>query len=136
AAAPRGAGWRHFELVTKVTLEPARGNSRVWLPIPTHVQLEHQMPIGNTCRGNYSKAGIFRETVYSSEAAYAEWQGAEAKVPMQIEVTSQVSVRDRATDLGKPEQKAAEQPDILTLYLKGTPSSPTDGIVLATAQKI
>jgi len=136
ATTAAGTGWRHFELVTKVTLEPVRGDSRVWLPMPTHVQLDDQTPISNTCRGNYSTAGIFREPVYGSEAAYAEWHGADAKAPMQIELMSQVLVRDRASDLARPQEKVAQRSDVLALYSKGTPSSPTDGIVLSTAQKI
>ena len=129
-------GWRDFELVTKVTLDPERGASRVWVPIPTHVQLEHQKPIANTCQGNYSRAGIFREPVYGCEGVYAEWTGADAKIPMKLEVFSRVAVRDRVADLGKPDGQGDKVPDDVPLYLKGTPSAPTDGIVLTTAQKI
>ncbi len=129
-------GWRDFELVTRVTLDPERGASRVWVPIPTHVQLEHQKPIANTCQGNYSRAGIFREPVYGCEGVYAEWTGADAKIPMKLEVFSRVAVRDRVADLGKPDGQGDKVPDDVPLYLKGTPSAPTDGIVLTTAQKI
>jgi transglutaminase-like putative cysteine protease len=130
------APWQHFELVTKVTLDPARGRSRVWLPIPTHVQLDHQRPLTNTWKGNFSNAGIFREPLYGCEALYAEWDEQNAKAPKQLELTSTVSVRDRTTDLKKPREAATGIPEDVALYLKGTPSSPTDGIVLATAQKI
>ena len=136
ALASGQAGWRHFELLTNVTIEPTRGRSKVWLPIPTHVRLDHQLPVTNTYQGNYSKAGIFREPLYGCEAVYAEWDGEAAKAPMKIELVSKVSVRDRATDLNKPQPKLASASDDVALYLKGTPSSPTDGIVLKTAQKI
>jgi hypothetical protein len=138
-AAPANAakgGWRDIEHVTKITLDPARAQSKVWVPIPTHVHLDHQTPITNACRGNYSKVGIFREPIYGMEAVYAEWTGLDAKAPMQLDVTSQVSVRDRVADLGKPDGQGDKVPDDVALYLKGTPSSPTDGIVLATATKI
>src|SRR5215217_1744 len=77
------AGWRHFELVTKVALEPGRGRSRIWLPIPMHGWLEHQRPVDNRFSGNYSRVGIFREPVYDCEALYAQWDD-EPKGPMQI----------------------------------------------------
>src|SRR6267154_256775 len=130
------SGWREIEHVTTVALDPARGQSKIWFPIPTHVRLDHQTPIANSCRGNYSRVGIFREPVYGMESVYAEWSGLDAKVPMQLEVTSQVSVRDRVADLGKPNGQGDKMPDDVAFYLKGTPSSPTDGIVLATATKI
>jgi transglutaminase-like putative cysteine protease len=132
-AAP-GAGWRRFEHITKVTLDPSRGKSKLWLPVPTHIASDYQLPIESKWKGNYAKAGLFRELLYGSEALYAEWDA--PKEPMQIELTSPVFVRDRAVDLGKPQAKPAAIPDDVAFYLKGTPSSPTDGIVLTTAQKI
>jgi transglutaminase-like putative cysteine protease len=120
-------------MMTKVSLDPTRGPSRVWLPVPTHVQLDHQTPLGNTWKGNYSKAGIFREPVYGCEALYAEWE--DATKPMQVELVSKVSLRDRPTEAGA-KMVAAGVPDDVAFYLKGTPSSPTDGIVLETALKI
>src|SRR4051794_1673999 len=111
AAPAASAGWRNIEHVTKLTLDPARGQSKVWVPIPTHVRLEHQTPIANAFHGNYSKVGIFREPVYGMECVYAEWTGLDAKVPMQLEVTSQVSVRDRVADLGKPDGQGEKIPD-------------------------
>ena len=129
-------GWRHFEHVTKVTLEPGRGRSRIWLPVPTHVQSEYQRPGANAWKGNFSRAGVFREPLYGCEAVYAQWDAPAADRPMEIELTSTVSVRDRAADLDKPGQKSAADADEIALYAKGTPSSPTDGIVLKTAQKI
>jgi transglutaminase-like putative cysteine protease len=137
AAPPAEAGWRHFEVITRVTLDAARGRSRVWLPIPTHVQLNYQKPGTNNWKGNYSKADLFREPVYGCEAVYAEWDEADAKrAPMQVELVSTVSVCDRGADLAKPDHHAAVSQEEIDQYAKGTPSSPTDGIVLATAEKI
>jgi len=132
SSAPVQEGWRNFELLTKVTLNPDYGASKVWVPIPNHVPLDYQRPGGTDCKGNYTKVGIFREPVYGCEVAYAEW---ETKGSMLLEVVSRVSVRDRSTDLHKPHH-VANLPEDVSLYLKGTPSSPTDGIVLMTARRI
>src|SRR5262249_7953612 len=132
----KATGWRHFELVTTVKLDPARGRSKIWLPAPTHVWLDHQRPVDNKWKGNYSRVGMFREPVYGCEAVYAHWAQPDTKAPMQIELISTVSVRDRASDLGKPQAVTKASPDEVALYSKGTPSSPTDGIVLETARKI
>jgi transglutaminase-like putative cysteine protease len=132
AASPAGEGWTHFEMVTKVSIAPSHGRAKVWLPIPTHVRTAYQIPQGNTWKGSYSNAALFREPVYGAEAVYAQWDDWDAGKPMQMELVSKVSVKDRTVD-AKLARPSAEE---IALYLKATPSSPTDGIVLATALKI
>src|SRR4051794_4547696 len=136
AAPAASAGWRNIEHVTKLTLDPARGQSKVWVPIPTHVHLEHQTPIANAFHGNYSKVGIFREPIYGMECVYAEWTGLDAKVPMQLEVPSKVGGGARVGDLEKRDGRGDKVREVVVLYLRGTPSPPTEGFVFATATKI
>lgn len=133
-AEPTKKGWKTFELITKVDFDASRGKSKIWLPVPTHVETDYQIPLGNTWKGNYTEAALRREPVYRAEALFAEWNKNDEGV--HLELVSKVAVAERTVDLERPRQKAGPLPQDVAFFLKGTPSSPTDGIVLSTAQKI
>lgn len=128
------AGWRTFELTTKVNFGPAHGSSRIWLPVPRQAHLTCQTSEANTWKGNFTRAALHSEPRYGAQALFAEWDDNGDGV--QLEFSSRVSLRDVSVDLGRARQTASEIPADVALYLKPTPSSPTDGVVLDTARKI
>ena len=50
---PRPAGWRTFEVTTRVEVLKPTGPSRVWVPVPS-VESDYQKVLGNTWSGNGS----------------------------------------------------------------------------------
>ena len=139
AAAPfapnPAAGWRRFEVTTRI--EPAQGDGvvRAWVPLPSLDEAEWFRPLGNLWQGNADVMRVVHEPVYGATMLYAEW-AAGGTVP-ELEVLSRFATRDRATDFSRPAAEpfalpAAER----KLYTKATELLPTDGIVRSTAQDI
>ena len=81
---PKPAGWRTFEVTTRVELLKPDGVSRVWVPVPS-VESDYQKVIGNTWSGNGS-ARIASDGKYGAAMVVAEW-GAAEKAPV-LEVVS------------------------------------------------
>ena len=129
--APTPGGWRTFTLTT--TVEPTRGATRAWIPLPTFEAAEWQRPGTVTWSGNATVAERVRDPRYGAEMLRVEWPSTE-KAP-RVEVTAQVQVRDRsvvpgqgnAAPLGEAERR---------LNLAATELLPTDGLVRDTAQDI
>lgn len=133
-AAQAGAGWRTFEVVTKVEIVDASGVSRAWVPLPYTAKSDWHNPLGNRWTGN-GRMKVVTDGKYGAEMLYAEWISGE-KAPV-VEVTSRFATRDRAVDPsrpnpGAPKLSAAE----VRLNTSATQWIPTDGIVRETAQGI
>ena len=129
--APTPGAWRSVALTT--TVEPTRGATRAWIPLPTFEAAEWQRPGTVTWSGNATVAERVRDPRYGAEMLRVEWSSTE-KAP-RVEVTAQVQVRDRsvvpgqgnAAPLGEAERR---------LNLAATELLPTDGLVRDTAQDI
>ena len=94
---PRPAGWRSFEITTRVEILKPQGASRAWVPLPS-VESDYQKVIGSTWSSNGSTR-IARDGKYGAAMAVSEWPAAE-KAPV-VEVVSTFSTINRATDFGK-----------------------------------
>lgn len=129
--APRPAGWRVFEVITRVELQSNAGTPRVWLPLPSVYEDTWSRPMGNLWSGNALTVRPITEPEYGGEMLYAQWSR-NTRSPF-IEVFSRFAVRDRATDWGT-RRAAALSADERALYLKPTSLIPTGGIVRRTAQ--
>jgi transglutaminase-like putative cysteine protease len=129
---PRPAGWRTFEITTRVELQWPQGVSRVWVPVPS-VEGSYQKVIGNTWSGNGSirKAS---DGKYGANMVVAEWSAAE-KAPL-LEVVSTFATVNRATDFGKRDPSLKLDAASAKFYLAPTELIPTDGIVRKAAQDI
>jgi transglutaminase-like putative cysteine protease len=129
------AGWRRFEVVTRVEVINPSGVTRAWVPVPLLTDTDYHRRQGDSWTGNTQAVRAFRDEKYDVGMVQAEWPAAEAK-PV-LEVTSRFATRDRAADLTKtatvpaPESKA-----VLARYLEPTQLIPTDGLVLETSQEI
>jgi transglutaminase-like putative cysteine protease len=131
AFAPRPAGWRVFEVTSRIELQPGNGTSRIWLPLPSVYQDDWSRPMGNLWSGNARVARTLADPEYAAEMLYAEWD-ANAAAPA-LEVTSRFASRDRATDWTARSDARLSREE-RRLYTKSTALVPTGGIVRRTAQ--
>jgi transglutaminase-like putative cysteine protease len=125
------AGWRTYEVVSRVEIVQPRGVSRAWVPLPSVDAAEWHRTLGSSWTGNASRAFVATDGKYGAQMLYAEW--GEGTANPRLEVTSRVSTRDRDIDLtratGAPDLSVAER----ALYTASTDYIPTDGIVRETA---
>ena len=129
---PRPAGWRTFEITTRVEILKPAGISRAWVPLPS-IESDYQKIIGNSWAGNGSTR-MASDGKYGAAMVVSEWSAAE-KAPA-LEVVSTFSTRNRATDFGK--RNPAIKLDAATAKFSVAPTGmiPTDGIVRKTALEI
>ena len=129
------AGWRVFEVTTRIEPQAADGVLRAWVPLPSMHEAAWFRPMGNLWQGNAASMQLMRDPVYGAEMLVAEW--APGSAAPALEVVSRFAARDRATDFARPAAQplalpAAQQ----ALYTRATELLPTDGIVADTAQDI
>src|SRR5262245_42386433 len=133
-AAQSAAGWRTYEVVTRVEISSPNGISRAWIPLPYAVKTDWHTPIGNKWNGN-GEMKVVEDGKYGAQMLYAEWKSGE-KAPV-AEVTSRFATRDREVDFSKPASGAASLSAAeVKLNTAATELIPTDGIVRETAQAI
>ena len=123
-AAP--SGWRQFEITYGVTLKSGKTPARVWVPVPQDA-LDYQRVIDLSWRSP-AAASLLWETVSRAPIISAAW--VDATTPREIEITARVATRDRSGHYPDAAQ------DELAKYLRPTPSSPNDGIVMTKAREI
>jgi transglutaminase-like putative cysteine protease/thiol-disulfide isomerase/thioredoxin len=130
--APGAAGWRTFEITTRLEIAGAGPGYRAWIPVPA-VNTGWQESLASTWSGNMSAAALDADEVYGAKLVRANWADGETN-PV-IEVVSRIRTRDRAIDWTKKSPQSAT-PEELALALKSTEFIPTDGIVAATAKSV
>jgi len=126
---PKPAGWRTFELASRVEVMKPEGASTVWIPLPS-VEGDYQDVLGNVWGGNYTRAAVVTDGTYGAKMLMAEFAPGE-KAPW-VEVTSRFATRDRAVDVLQA-NNARLSPEERAFYTMPTASMPTDGIVRKTA---
>lgn len=129
------AGWRRFELVSRLEPMPSAGSLRAWVPLPSMHEAQWFRPMGNVWQGNADTMRVVRDPASGAEMLFAGWAAGTAD-PV-LEVLSRFATRDRATDFARPAAMpfalpAAER----ALYTRATALLPTDGIVRDTAEQI
>jgi transglutaminase-like putative cysteine protease len=129
---PKPAGWRTFEITTRVEILKPQGVSRAWIPLPS-VESGYQKIGGNTWSGNGSNS-LARDGKYGAAMVVSEWSASQ-QAPV-VEVVSTFSTINRATDFGK--RNPAIKIDAATAKFATAPTEmiPTDGIVRKTAYEI
>ena len=133
--ASASAGWRKFEVATRVELQLPEGVSRVWLPMPLTAETDWHRHLGSSWSGNAARAEVVTDGKYGAAMLYAEW--AAAGPDPRLELVSRIATRDRSVDAARP------TPDAVRLssgerdfFTAPTEYIPTDGIVRKTAQGI
>lgn len=129
---PLPGTWRDFEVVTRVEVKNAKGDTRVWIPLPS-IDSTYQQSLDNTWSGNAGNARVATDSHYGARMLLAEFP---AGVPdPTIEVTSRVRTQSRAQDWSR-RTPAKEDGATLRAWVQPTDLMPTDGIVRQTALEI
>jgi transglutaminase-like putative cysteine protease len=131
--APQPGAWRNFQITTKLEIAKAEGKTQAWIPLPSVNEAAWFKSNGSEWKTN-GKAARIRDKKYGADMLHVEWSATE-KAPF-VEVTSNISGRDRAIDLSKPGKAAVLSAADRKLYLAGSDLIPIDGIVKQTADKI
>jgi transglutaminase-like putative cysteine protease len=132
--AAEGAGWRTFEVTTRVEVLKPSGATRIWAPEAIIRDTPYQRTIASSskCEGGTKKAVENKPDALGMIAATFP-PGA----PAVLTVTSRIATKNWAVNLSTPGNKtpkanAAE----LKHYLRATKLAPTDGIVKERAAEI
>jgi transglutaminase-like putative cysteine protease len=119
-------GWREFEITYLVTLKDATPPVRLWVPVPQDA-LDYQRVVDLGWRSAAPTSVLWEGT---SRAPIVSVAWPEQTSASEVEITVRVMTRDRS---GFYPDATREE---LFEYLRPSPSSPTDGVVLKKAQEI
>lgn len=131
--APKPGAWRSVEVTTRLEIGRPEGARQAWIPLPS-VNESEWIRIGETRWTGNADIKKVRDPKYGAEMLHVVWKDDEP-APV-VEVTSRVSLRDRAVDLRQPGAAAPLSAAERALYLEGTDLIPVDGIVKQTSDKI
>jgi transglutaminase-like putative cysteine protease len=126
--APQPAGWRSFDIVTRVEPALAQGATQVWVPMPS-VDTDWQRSLGGSISTN-GRAERVADGVDGARILRVSFDASIAD-PF-VEVTSRVQTRDRAVDWST-RTPVREDAATLAHALRATELIPIDGIVRDTA---
>jgi transglutaminase-like putative cysteine protease len=132
--APKPAGWRTFEITTRIEVAKPQGMTRVWVPVPGFAAADWIKPLGDQWDAKGGTARVGRVGRYGAKVLSIAWQQDEAQ-PV-AEIRSRVATRDRAIDLSAPRHVPALGAAERRLFTAPTALLPTDGIVKDTADRI
>ena len=128
---PQPGAWRSFEMTTRVEVLNPKGETRVWLPVPS-IDSDYQKSLDSSWSGSAASARIVADSKYGAKMVYAEFPS--GSTPPVLELTSRIQTRNRALDWSR-KVAAKEDADTLKSWVAATELMPTDGIVLATARE-
>ena len=130
-AAP--AGWKVYEVTTRVEVRHPAGTTRVWLPTPLTQDTAYQRTLGNAWRAEGGTAAQWIDPATGAGVVWAEF--GEGVRPV-LELSSRVATRDVAVDLSRPGTPGAESAAALARYTASTDLLPTGGIVKETSAAV
>jgi transglutaminase-like putative cysteine protease len=119
-------GWREFEIVYGISMTGSDAPVRLWVPVPQDA-LDYQRVIDLSWRSPVATHVLWEE---ASRAPIVSATWLASNVTREIEIIAQVATHDRSGFYPEPSYEE------LAEYLKPTPTSPNDGIVLAKAREI
>ena len=128
--APQPGAWRTFEVSTRVEIAAPRGQTRVWVPVPS-VDTAWQKSLESAMSSN-GKVRMLADGREGARMAYAEFDAAQMQ-PF-VEVTSRIQTQNRLQDW-KQKSVPAETAASLAQWTRATKLIPVDGIVLSTASE-
>jgi transglutaminase-like putative cysteine protease len=129
----QSAGWRTFEVTTRVEVLKPSGTTHVWLPMALIGGTPYQKTVANTFKCEGGAARTFESEAGALGIIAAEFSPGVRPI---VTVTSRVATRNWAVDLslrGNTQETSAVE---LKNYLRPTKLLPTDGIVKQTALEI
>ncbi len=126
--------WRTFETVTRAEVLDPSGITRVWVPAPLAVDTPYQKAVRTTFNAEGGMANLFADKGLDSVAMVAAQFPAGVR-PV-LTVTSRVSTRDYAVNLGVPGRTPKRERSALGHFLRPTKLLPIDGVVRDKARVI
>ena len=133
AARKQDAGWRTFEVVTRVEVLKPSGNTRVWIPAALIRTTDFQRTLSNTFEAAGGAARIVQTPADSLGIVAAEFP---AGVRPVLTVKSRVATKDWAVNLASAGRPAKLSSAERAHWLRPTKLLPTDGIVKEKAVAI
>ncbi len=127
ANAEPAVGWRQFEVTTRVTLQDQSARARLWLPL-AQTAGGYQVALDVRWQGNGHNE-LVRDANYGTAILRGTWNDVVAE--KQVEVVQIVATRDRGSEPALPISQAER-----AFWTAAQPSTPTDGIVRETAERI
>jgi transglutaminase-like putative cysteine protease len=127
------AGWRTFEVKTRIEILKPVGVTRIWVPAALLRDTPFQKTMANTFQCEGGTAKVFKSSSEALEIITAEFPAGTKPV---LTVTSRMATRNWTVDLTKP--GTARKPNVAQLneFLRPTKLLPTDGIVKQRAMEI
>jgi transglutaminase-like putative cysteine protease len=130
---PQPQGWRTFEVTTTVQLRDAKGDSTVWLPIPS-LDTPWQRTQDSSWTGNGAEVRIAADGDTGANMLVARFAAGTAQP--NIVLTNRVQTQSRAVDWNTHTKPATPDPADLRRWLAPSELITTDGIVRKVAQQI
>lgn len=129
---PDSAGWRTFEVTTRVEVLKPNGVTHIWLPAALIHDTPYQKTLANKFNAEGGTVKFTKEKPYALGLVSAMYP---AKAKPVLTMTSRVSLKNYAVDLSglKPAALQRATKDELKLFLQPSRYVPTDGIVKETA---
>jgi len=127
------AGWRTFEVTTRVEVLKASGATRVWLPAALLGTTPFQRTLANDFTAEGGTAKLVENEADALGIVVAEFP---AGVKQAVTLTSRVATRNYEVDLSRPSRPGKQKYPGAEYFLRPTKLLPTDGIVKATADEI
>ena len=127
------AGWRTFEVTTRVEVLKFSGPTRVWLPAPLINDSPYQKTLANHFTADGGAASLVKHGADALGIIAAEFPSG---VSPALTLTSRIATKDYAVDFSSPASMRKESPADLAHFLRPTKLVPIDGIVKAKSNEI
>jgi transglutaminase-like putative cysteine protease len=131
--APRPAGWRNFEIQTRVELMLDGKLAQAWVPVPAVTEGEW-MRAGETIWTGNADQVTLKTDDKGARFVHAVWDKTDGLA--MLEVTSAAAAQNRSVDLSAAAGAQTLSAEDRALYTAATELLPTDGIVRETAEGI
>lgn len=133
AEGTHAAGWRTFEITTRLEVLKSSGVTRVWMPTALLTAKPYQKTLANTFQCDGGSAKKFESKADGLGIIAAQFP---AGVKPVLTVTSRVSTKDWTANLSAPLAARKSRSADLQYFLRPTKLLPTDGIVKQRASEI
>jgi transglutaminase-like putative cysteine protease len=130
---PRLAGWRTFDVVTTVSLRDARGESLVWVPVPS-LDTPWQRTADVSWSSNAGDVRLAADGRTGAKVLVARFDAGSAEPKLVL--TSRVETQNRAVDWKQPAAGPAADPADLRHWLAPSELITVDGIVRKVATQV
>ena len=132
AHTPAPAGWRTFEVVTRVELLKPKGVSHIWLPAALMRDTPYQRTVSNRFTVTGGSATLTKNKQNALGIVSATYA---ADTSPMLTLTSRISLKNYTVDLSSPGAAPFVSRAELDYFLQPSRYVPTDGIVRDTALK-